>query len=64
MGVEQNIVSLCNECHRAFDEGEGMDRLRPLGVHTRQDIEDYIVSYIKGFYPEWTREGVTYRKWE
>ena len=63
MGVEQNIVALCAPCHRSFDEGELMDRLHPLGFYTRQDIEDYIISYIKGFYPGWTRESVTYKKW-
>lgn len=63
MGVEQNVVSLCGSCHYAFDEGIGLSRLRPLGFETRQDIEDYIIDYIKGFYPDWTPESVTYRKW-
>lgn len=64
MGVEQNIVSLCPECHYAFDEGIGLNRLKPLGFFTKLDIEDHIVSYIKGIYPDWTREGVTYSKWK
>lgn len=64
MGVEQNIVALCAPCHRAFDEGEWLDRLHPLGFYSRQDIEDHIIAYIKGYYPGWTREEVTYSKWK
>lgn len=62
--TERNIVTLCNECHRAFDEGENMARLRPLGFETRRDVAAFIEEYIKGFYPDWTRESVTYHKWE
>ena len=63
MGIEQNIVTLCGPCHYAFDEGIGMVRLRPFGFQTRADVSRYIVEYLKGFYPDWTRESVTYRKW-
>lgn len=63
MGVEENIVTLCGPCHYAFDEGIGLKRLRPFGIETRQDVEDYIIRYLKGFYPDWTKERVTYRKW-
>ena len=63
-GIEQNIVTLCGRCHESFDEGIGIDRLRPLGFQTRQDIETYIIDYLRGFYPKWTRESVTYHKWE
>lgn len=64
MGVEENIVTLCSPCHYAFDEGLGMKRLKPLGLNTQQDVRDYIVDYIRGFYPGWTKEKVTYRKWK
>lgn len=63
-GVVENIVTLCNECHYAFDEGIGLKRLEPLGFHSRQDIEDFIIDYIKSFYPDWTREKVTYHRWK
>ena len=33
-------------------------------TRNRQDIEDYIIGYLKSFYPDWTRESVTYHKWE
>lgn len=64
LGVEQNIVTLCDPCHRAFDEGECLERLEPLGFHSRQDIKDFIYAYMKGYYPRWTPESVKYHKWE
>ena len=60
--TERNIVTLCNECHRAFDEGECMGRLKLLGFETQEDVAAFIEEYIKGFYPDWTRESVTYHK--
>lgn len=61
--TERNIVTLCGPCHRAFDKGEGMSRLRPLGFGRQQDVVAFVEEYIKGFYPDWTRESVTYHKW-
>lgn len=60
--TEKNIVTLCPQCHTAFDEGLGMNRLRPLGFQTQKDVERFIVEYIKGFYQDWTPESVTYHK--
>ena len=53
MGIEQNIVTLCHECHREFDDGEN-----------RYQLYDEIVQHLKQFYPDWSREQVIYRKWE
>ena len=61
-GVERNLVTLCGRCHRAFDEGAGLEQLGQ-GV-TRADLYQFLTDYLKGFYPEWTRESVTYHKWE
>lgn len=61
--TERNIVTLCCQCHCAFDEGLYMRRLRPLGFETQQDVAAFVEEYIKGFYPDWTRESVTYQKW-
>lgn len=52
MGVEQNIVSLCPDCHRELDEGKDSAMLMEI-----------VVEYIKGFYPDWTPESVMYKKW-
>lgn len=61
--TERNIVTLCYECHNAFDEGLFMKRLKPFGFEAQQDVAAFIEEYIKGFYPDWTRESVTYHKW-
>lgn len=53
MGIEQNIVCLCYYCHREFDEG------RP---EARQHAYVQIVSHLKGFYPDWNREDMIYKK--
>lgn len=63
MGVERNIVTLCPDCHYAFDEGLFLKRLHPFGLHTREDVKNHIFEYMKGLYPDWTPESVIYRKW-
>lgn len=63
MGTERNIVSICPPCHRAFDEGENIGRLKAIGFTCQRDIEDYILNYIKSHYSDWTPESVTYTKW-
>ena len=52
LGVEQNIVTLCRECH------DHMDNSIARKVYLATCIE-----YIKMHYPDWTVDGVTYRKW-
>ena len=64
MGIEQNIVTLCGPCHYALDEGLYLNRLRPFGLKSQQDVKEFVVDYIKGFYPDWTEESVKYHKWE
>jgi hypothetical protein len=51
MGVEENVVTLCPECHREADEGK-----------TAKEKQAQIVAYISRCYPGWSREAVTYRK--
>lgn len=62
-GVAKNIVTLCDRCHYAFDEGLYMREMRPLGFHSRQDIKAYIYAYMEREYPGWTPESVIYKKW-
>lgn len=52
MGVEENIVALCPRCHYKLDEGKDRDALM-----------DRVITHIKTFYPDWTPESVTYKKW-
>lgn len=62
MGVEENIVTLCDDCHRAYDEGVNMSRFG-AGT-TRESIRCFLESYLKQFYPGWTAESVIYKKQE
>lgn len=52
LGVEENIVTLCLDCHEAYD-------------HTteRKAIGAFIEDYLKGKYPEWDKSKLIYRKW-
>ena len=52
-GIEQNIVTLCPTCHRAFDEGP-----------QKEQINVRLVSYLMGIYPNWNREDMIYKKGE
>lgn len=62
--TERNIVTLCGQCHYSFDEGLFMNRLKPLGFRSRQDVKEYIYDYMRDRYPGWTPESVKYHKWE
>ena len=53
LGVEQNIVTLCRECHHRMDNSQARK------VYLARCIE-----YIKMHYPDWTDESVTYDKWK
>lgn len=52
LGVEENIVTLCLNCHEAYD-------------HTtkRKEIGAFIERYLKEKYPEWDKSKLIYRKW-
>lgn len=63
MGVEENIVTLCDRCHYTFDEGLYIKDLKPLGFHSREEVKAFIYEYMEALYPGWTPEKVTYRKW-
>lgn len=51
LGIEQNIVTLCPDCHRRYDQTDQ----RPL-------IRVMIGSYLKSKYPEWDEQKLYYRK--
>lgn len=59
-GIEENIVTLCPACHRAYDEGTDLERFGK-GT-TRESLYCWLVAYLKGFYPGWSRADMIYRK--
>jgi 5-methylcytosine-specific restriction endonuclease McrA len=53
LGIEENVVTLCPECH--FEEDHGQNT---------KVYEEYIENYLKGIYgAEWNKEKLIYRKW-
>ena len=51
LGIEQNIVTLCQICHFKYDN----TAYRPI-------YREYIKSYLKGKYDGWNEEELTYKK--
>ena len=51
LGIEQNIVTLCDACHFRYDQ-----------TAERHVLRVQLEQYIRGFYPEWTENDVTYHK--
>lgn len=63
-GTERNIVTLCYQCHYSFDEGLFISgRLDKIGLHSQQEVKEYIYDYMRSMYPGWTPESVKYHKW-
>lgn len=52
LGVERNIVMLCPECHREYDQTE-----------QREEIRAELREYLRGLYPGWNEEQLIYRKY-
>ena len=52
LGVEQNIITACFECHRRMDQ-----------TTNRKWMVQKAKEYLKGFYPDWTEDKVTFDKW-
>lgn len=53
LGIEQNIVTLCPECHYKEDFGQDTKL-----------YENYIENYLKGIYgANWNKENLIYNKW-
>lgn len=52
LGVEENLVTLCTDCHRAYDQGQ-----------ERADLRARIGDYLRSFYPDWDESGLVYEKW-
>lgn len=50
LGIEQNILTLCEEDHRAYD-GARREELRPI-----------LRRYLSEYYENWTESELIYRK--
>lgn len=54
LGIEENILTGCMDCHRKFDFGTAEERL---------DFKWQARQYLKSKYPDWNEENLYYRKW-
>lgn len=52
LGIEQNIVCACSECHRMLDN-----------TTSRQTMLDYAKRYLRGKYEGWNEDELIYKKW-
>jgi predicted CXXCH cytochrome family protein len=52
LGIEENIVTLCLECHEEYDNGS-----------KRKEYGEKIRKYLKDHYPGWDESKLIYRKW-
>ncbi len=51
LGVEENIVTLCANCHRRYDQ-----------TSMRVPLRRVISNYLQTCYPNWREENLIYRK--
>ena len=54
LGIEQNILTLCRPCHKAFDNGDMNERLK-MRARFRE--------YLKEKYPDWDETKLIYHKY-
>ncbi len=53
LGIEENIVTVCRDCHREMDNGL-----------TTQIYRDKAEEYLKSHYPNWDKSKLVYNKWK
>jgi 5-methylcytosine-specific restriction endonuclease McrA len=51
LGIEENILTLCPDCHHDFDQTTKREEMRP---HFR--------AYLMEHYPDWDESELVYRK--
>ena len=54
LGIEQNIVTLCQNCHHNYDNGRSKEEA--------DCIRDKIELYLKHHYKDWNKEDLIYKK--
>ena len=52
LGIEENILTLCDGCHRQYDNG----------LH-RQDYKDIFTDYLQTKYEGWSEDRLKFDKW-
>lgn len=52
MGIEENILTLCPNCHTRLDSSA-----------ERKQLKETFREYLKSKYPAWNEDNLYYRKW-
>lgn len=55
LGIEENIVTLCLNCHNAYDNGNN--------TKLKEYIGQRIESHLKEHYIGWNKNDLIYKKW-
>lgn len=53
LGVEQNILTLCPNCHFNYDNSD-----------KRKEYREIFKQYLKEKYQDWSEEDLVYNKWK
>ena len=53
LGIPENIVTLCADCHSRYDNGAG-------GIYIKREI----AGYLKSKYPSWDEGKLVYKKYD
>lgn len=51
LGIEENVVTLCEQCHREYDQS-----------YKRKDLKARLRAYLQSNYPDWEEGKLIYRK--
>lgn len=55
LGIEQNILTLCRECHRKYDLGTRLER---------EGMREFFRSYLMSVYSDWNEDELIYRRFK
>jgi len=50
LGIPENLISLCLECHGEYDGGK------------RSEMQGYLAEFLQSVYPDWDERRLVYRK--
>ena len=53
LGIEENILTLCRECHDTFDNGTREER---------EERREYFRQYLTDHYDDWSEDKLIYRR--
>ena len=52
LGIEENTLTLCPDCHRRFDQTDERPKMR-----------EFFKEYLQSKYTDWNEDKLIYKKW-